>query len=252
MQAAISGAMGKMGKECVRVFAEEGVGLPILIDPRAEKEDGRHFRDFSSVPKALLPDILVDFSTPQALADLLAFCQRRSIPAVLATTGFSTGQLDTIREAAEKIPIFQSRNMSVGVNILGRLCASLASALAPACDIEIVETHHASKADAPSGTALYLADKVKQASGGGNYVYDRRVHPRRGAGEIGIHSLRGGSVIGRHEVCFFTKGESLVLSHTAENRELFARGALTAARFLLGKPPALYGMDDLVEELLHP
>ena len=120
-----------------------------------------------------------------------------------------------------------------------------------ACDIEIVETHHAAKADAPSGTALYLADMVRDGSGGGSFIYDRRVSERRKAGEIGIHSLRGGSVVGRHEVCFFTKGESLYLSHAAENRELFARGALAAARFLVQKAPGLYGMDDLVDEIFQ-
>ena len=105
------------------------------------------------------------------------------------------------------------------------------------------------KADAPSGTALYLADMVKRGSGGGSFVYDRRVSERRKPGEIGIHSLRGGSVVGRHEVCFFTKGESLYLSHAAEDRELFARGALAAARFLTAKERGLFGMDDLVEEI---
>ena len=249
MRALISGAMGRMGQQCIRVFTEEKIELPILVDPRAETSDGRLFAHFSEVPAELFCDVAVDFSSPAALDALLYFCRARKIGAVLATTGFSTGQLDTIAEAAKEIPIFLSRNMSIGVNILGRLCELLARALAPDCDIEIVETHHAAKADAPSGTALYLADMVKRGNGGGSFVYDRRVSERRKPGEIGIHSLRGGSVVGRHEVCFFTKGESLYLSHAAEDRELFARGALAAARFLTAKESGLFGMDDLVEEI---
>lgn len=251
MHIAISGALGRMGKECIRVFGEERIELPFLVDRRADASQSNLFADFSSVPQDLVCDIVIDFSSPQALLPLLGFCRERKLGAVLATTGFSTGQLDTIAEAAKEIPIFQSRNMSIGANILGKLCERLASALAPGCDIEIVETHHAAKTDAPSGTALYLADMVKRGSGGGSFIYDRRVKERRKAGEIGIHSLRGGSVVGRHEVCFFTKGESLYLSHTAENRELFARGALAAARFLTKKERGLYSMDDLVEEILQ-
>ncbi len=251
MRALISGAMGRMGRECIRVFTEEKIELPILVDSRIESGDKRSFAQFSDVPQALLCDVAVDFSAPPALPALLAFCRVRKIGAVLATTGFSTGQIDAIAKAAEDIPIFLSRNMSVGVNILGRLCELLASALSPACDVEIVETHHAAKADAPSGTALYLADMVKRGSGGGSFVYDRRVSEQRRPGEIGIHSLRGGSVVGQHTVCFFTKGESLYLSHVAEDRELFARGALAAARFLCTKSCGLFGMDDLIEEIFR-
>ena len=204
MRVAISGALGRMGGECIRVFGEEKIKLPILVDRRAETSETGMFPRFSCVPQDLLCDIVIDFSAPQTLLPLLEFCRARKIGAVLATTGYSSGQLDTIADAAAEIPIFQSRNMSVGVNLLGRLCELVAGALAPACDIEIVETHHAAKTDAPSGTALYLADTVKRALGGGEFIYDRRVHQKRGLGEIGIHSLRGGSVVGQHtKACTF-------------------------------------------------
>lgn len=251
MRVAISGALGRMGGECIRVFGEEKIELPILVDRRADASKDNLFATFSRVPQDLLCDVVIDFSSPKMLLPLLDFCRARKIGAVLATTGYSSGQLDTIADTATEIPIFQSRNMSVGVNLLGRLCEMVAGALAPSCDIEIVETHHAAKTDAPSGTALYLADTVKRALGGGEFIYDRRVHQKRGHGEIGIHSLRGGSVVGQHTVCLFCKGESLYLSHSAENRELFARGALTAARFLFKKERGLYGMDDLVDEILQ-
>lgn len=250
MQAAISGALGRMGAECIRVFSGECVELPILVDLRFNAPAAGQFSSFSAIPDTLGCDVIVDFSSPQTLPSLLAFCRARNVGAVLATTGFSTGQLEVISEAAEEIPIFISRNMSLGVNILGKLCETLSSALAPSCDVEIVETHHAAKADAPSGTALYLADMVKRGSGGGSFVYDRHVHEKRTAGEIGIHSLRGGSVVGQHKVCFFLRGESLYLAHAAEDRELFARGALAAARFLVKKKKGLFGMDDLVREIL--
>lgn len=250
MHVAISGALGRMGCECVRVFTEEKMDIALCVDRRYAENSAPQFRDFAAVPKEIACDVVVDFSSPDMLDSLLTFCTERKIPAVLATTGFSAGQTDRIAQAATVIPILASRNMSVGVNLLGRLCKMLCTALSPHCDIEIVETHHAAKRDAPSGTALYLADLLCEITNG-EYVYDRRSRDKRTATEIGIHSLRGGSVVGKHEVSFFTKGETLTLTHNAENRELFARGACTAAKFLLGKPPRLYTMDDLTEEILH-
>jgi len=240
MRLAVSGAMGRMGSECVRIFREEGAELAFCVDPRAINDC---FAEFSEVPKTLLADVIVDFSAPSALEGLLAFCLERGTAAVIATTGFTSGQTDRIAEAATEIPIFLSRNMSVGVHLLGRLCRDVCAVSGIEYDIEIVETHHAAKRDAPSGTALHLADLLRTESS--VFVYDRRNREKRKPGEIGIHALRGGSVIGRHDVHFFMKGETLTLTHNAENRELFARGAYTAARFLCGKPPGLYTMDDL-------
>ena len=251
MRIAIAGAHGKMGRECARVFLSEGHECPFFIS-RSASNDGAWYTGFDALPDSLFCDCIVDFSSPSLLPSLLDYAVRCKTPAVLATTGYSTAQIEALAEAAKTIPIFMSRNMSVGVHITGKLCEILAGALFPAYDAEIVETHHASKKDAPSGTALYLADQIKKGSGCGTFVYDRRINQIRQRGEIGIHSLRGGSVVGRHTVNFFGMGESITIEHNAENRELFARGALAAAIFLYKKPPGLYGMDTLVESMLKP
>lgn len=251
MRIAIAGAHGKMGRECVRVFLSEGHECPFFIS-RSAQNDKTCYPDFQSLPDSLFCDCIVDFSSPSLLSSLLSYAQHRKIPIVLATTGYSTAQIDALTEAAKEIPVFMSRNMSIGVHIAGKLCEILAGALFPAYDAEIVETHHASKKDAPSGTALYLADQIKKGGGSGVFVYDRRINQIRKSGEIGIHSLRGGSVVGRHTVSFFGKGESITIEHNAENRELFARGALAAAIFLYKKPPGLYGMDTLIDSMLKP
>ncbi len=241
MRFAILGALGKMGRECVRVFGNEAA---VLVDRRAE--DTACLRTLAELAEDVPCDGVVDFSAPEALSAVLDFCRRRTVPAVLAVTGYNEAQYAAIAAAAKEIPILQSRNMSVGVHLLGRLCTLLAAATDS--DVEIVETHHAAKRDAPSGTALYLADLVRAARGDGEYVYDRRSRGTRRKGEIGIHALRGGSIVGEHTVHFFTQGETLSLSHRAETRELFARGARAAAHFLCGKPPRLYTMEDLIEE----
>ena len=239
MRLAISGAMGRMGQECVRVFGKEAA---VLVDCRSAGVPV--YASLAALEETTACDAVIDFSAPDALTDVLAFCLARGIPAVLAVTGYSAAQNEQIAAAAKQIPILASRNMSLGVHLLGRLCALLAAA--GDFDVEITETHHAAKRDAPSGTALYLADLVQKARGGGEFVYDRRSRTRRQQGEIGIHTLRGGSVVGEHTVGFFSHGETLLLTHRAEQRELFARGAYAAAAFLLGKPPHLYTMEDLI------
>lgn len=228
-----------MGQECVRVFGKEAA---VLIDRRAT--GAPCYAAFTELAQDEQCDAVVDFSAPDALTDVLAFCQSRHIPAVLAVTGYSAAQQEEIAAAANSIPILASRNMSVGVHLLGRLCKLLAAA--ENFDIEIVETHHAAKRDAPSGTALYLADLVRDARDSGEFVYDRRSRSGRKSAEIGLHALRGGSVVGEHAVCFFAHGETLILTHRAEQRELFARGAYAAASFLIGMPPRLYTMEDLI------
>lgn len=243
MRFAISGALGKMGRECVRVFGAEAA---VLVDVRAT--GAPCLRALSDLAADAPCDGVVDFSAPEALSEVLSFCRARGIPAVLAVTGYNDTHYAEIAEAAREIPILESRNMSVGVHLLGRLCTLLAAATDG--DVEIAETHHAAKKDAPSGTALYLADLVRAARRGGEYVYDRRSRGVRHRGEIGIHTLRGGSIVGEHTVHFLAQGETLTLTHRAETRELFARGALAAARFLQGRPPRLYTMEDLIEERL--
>ena len=194
-------------------------------------------------------DVVVDFSHHSALGAILQYALTHRTPAVIATTGHSEEELDLLRRAAEKIPIFYSRNMSLGVNLLISLCRRAASTLGEDFDVEIVEKHHNQKLDAPSGTALMIADALSEGENR-PYVYDRHAERRvRERGEIGIHSVRGGTIVGEHDVIFAGKDEVLTLSHSAASREVFATGALRAVHFLADKPAGLYSMQDLVDSL---
>ena len=191
-------------------------------------------------------DVLIDFSSHLGTGPLLEEAVRRHLPAVICTTGHEEEELALIQRSSESIPVFFSANMSVGVALLRRLAAQVAARFDG--DVEIVETHHRRKADAPSGTALALAREIQQARPGSVLCAGRSGHSPRTAGEIGISSVRRGDVAGIHEVFFSTDEETIVLTHEAHSRAVFARGALSAARFLLKKGPGLYGMDDLLDE----
>jgi 4-hydroxy-tetrahydrodipicolinate reductase len=194
-------------------------------------------------------DAVIDFSSPKALDGLLSFCTQRKIPAVLATTGYSEEQLAQIDEAAKLVPLFRSGNMSLGINVLMDLVKKAAAILGDTCDIEIVEQHHNRKVDAPSGTALMIADAAKEALNyNPEYTYSR--HERREPrpkNEIGISSVRGGTIVGVHEVIFAGRDEVIEIKHTAMSREIFASGAVKAAKFLTNvSAPGLYNMEQLV------
>lgn len=194
-------------------------------------------------------DVLIDFSHPSALSSLLSYCQKANVAAVFATTGYSDEQLAEIDHAALTVPIFRSANMSLGINVVIELIKKAASVL-EGYDIEIVERHHNRKVDAPSGTALMLADAAASGlSYEPEYIYDRHAvrHPRS-KHEIGITAVRGGSIVGDHEVIFAGRDEVIELHHHAASREIFANGAVKAAKFLIGKGPGLYNMSDLVSE----
>lgn len=194
-------------------------------------------------------DVVIDFSHPAALTPLLSFCKKRGVSAVLATTGYSPEQLAEIDEAAKIVPIFRSANMSLGINVVIELIKKAASVL-DGYDIEIVERHHNRKVDAPSGTALMLADAAASAvSYNADYVYERHdVRQPRSKCEIGISAVRGGTIVGDHEVIFAGRDEVIELHHHAASREIFASGAVKAAKFLIGKASRLYSMADLVAE----
>lgn len=194
-------------------------------------------------------DVLVDFSHPSQLASLLAFGEKTDTPLVLCTTGYDEKQAETIRNAAKKIPVFYSGNMSLGINLLIELSKKAMQVLGTDFDIEIVEKHHNQKLDAPSGTALMIADSLNaQSADEMHYVYDRHSQRRkRTPDEIGIHSVRGGTIVGEHEVIFAGPHEVITLTHSAESREIFALGALKASLFLAGKPLGLYSMADLLK-----
>ena len=192
-------------------------------------------------------DCVIDFSNHTAIPALCDYCVSRDLPVVIATTGLSEEELACVQTAANDIPVFRSANMSLGVALLSCLTKIAAKAL-PDADIEIVEAHHNQKLDVPSGTALLLADAVKDVRPDAVFNVGRHENGKRQKNEIGIHSLRMGSEVGTHEVIFALGSQVITLTHEAENRALFAEGALAAAAFLLGKAPAIYTMDDIFDD----
>lgn len=195
-------------------------------------------------------DVIIDFATAEAVDTLLDYGIKRKIPIVLCTTGLSEEQLDRISEASKKVPILRSANMSLGVNTMLKLVQVASKVLAVAgFDMEIIEKHHNQKIDAPSGTALALADAINEVfENQYSYQYDRTKEKKsRSEKEIGIHAVRGGTIVGEHEVIFAGTDEIIELKHTAYSRTIFGKGAISAAKFLAGKPVGLYQMKDVIE-----
>ena len=248
MKILISGALGFMGREVATQARARDIEVACGVDIVSGQADYPLYTDFENCP---VVDAIVDFSTWKPGADLLSYAVKHRIPAVIASTGLSDEQLAAIDEAAKVIPIFRSGNMSLGIALLRALAKKAASVLGESFDIEIVEAHHNRKADAPSGTALMLLDAVKQGcESPREAVFGRQGRDcKRQKQEIGVHALRGGTVTGEHEVCFFGTSERVKISHSAENRSVFAAGALQAAMFLVGKEPGLYNMDDVVGQI---
>lgn len=194
-------------------------------------------------------DVIIDFSHPSLLTPILSYAaQKGGIPAVLCTTGYSAEQVEALKTAAQTQPVFYSRNMSLGINLLIELSKKAAKVLGDQFDIEIIEKHHNQKIDAPSGTALMLADAIASVRDGETqYVYDRHAQrKKREKSEIGLHAVRGGTIVGEHEVIFAGNHEVITLSHSAQSKELFATGAVNAAVYMCGKGPGLYDMSDMI------
>ena len=194
-------------------------------------------------------DVVIDFSNAGAVDALLDYCAEKKIPVVLCTTGLSEEQLEEVRETSEKTAVLKSANMSMGINLLLKLLKDAAKVLGNAgYDIELVERHHNQKLDAPSGTALALADSINEALNGEyHYVYDRsQVRQKRDAKEIGISAVRGGTIVGDHEVIFAGTDEVIEFRHSAYSRNVFAKGAVEAAKFLAGKETGMYDMGDVI------
>ena len=204
------------------------------------------YRTLEECPEA---DVVIDFSTASAIDGLLAYCADKKVPVVVCTTGLSEEQMNALRETSEKTAVLKSANMSVGINLLEALIAQAAPKLAAAgFDIEIVEKHHNQKIDAPSGTALALADAANEALGNEyEYVYDRTVRrQKRPVKEIGISAVRGGSIVGDHDVIFAGQDEVITFSHRAYSRAVFGKGAVEAAKYLAGKETGFYTMSDVL------
>lgn len=203
----------------------------------------------NDIPSDTDASVVVDFSTASAVKGVIDFCVARNLPAVIATTGITPEVKDYMAEASKKIAILNSANMSIGVCLIRELAKKASLFLGEDFDVEIVERHHNRKVDAPSGTALAIADSINEANDGKyEYVYDRQSrHEARDKKELGISSVRGGNIVGDHEVIFAGRNEVIEIKHSAMSRELFADGAVKAAVFLAGKPAGKYEIADMIE-----
>lgn len=243
----ICGASGKMGGFVARSAIEDGDFEIIAGIDRVNC--GQHFPIFSKFSDLKeKPDVIIDFSHPALLDDLIDYAVSNNVPVVVATTGYSDAQINKIKKAAEKIPVFFSFNMSLGVNLICSLAKKAASILGNDFDVEIVEKHHNQKIDAPSGTAIMLANAVNSVFDDKmSYEYDRHSkRNRRTKNEIGIHSVRGGTIVGEHDVVFAGHDEVVTISHSAQSKEVFAVGAVRAAKFLYHKKAGLYDMNSVL------
>ena len=252
----ICGALGRMGKEIIlKVRQTKGMKLIGAIEarhhPSLGKEIEKRIKVIPDLEKAVRPDaVIIDFTTPQATLEHLEVAKSQKVPMVIGTTGFKDPQYKRIKEVSRSIPLVLSPNMSVGINLFYKIVEETASVLGEDFDAEIIEIHHRNKKDAPSGTAKKIAQiiaRTKETDLAKIGVYGRKgVREIRGRDEIGIHAVRGGSVIGDHMVLFAGAGERLEIIHRAESRAIFARGAILAAKFIVGKEKGLYDLQDVL------
>jgi len=250
IRAIMHGCNGRMGQFITGIAAgDEKIEIVAGVDPSDHIQN--KYPVFDSIEKCdVEADVIIDFASAKATDALLDYCVEKQIPCVLCTTGLSEEQLKKVEEVSKKVAILKSANMSMGINLLMKLLKEASGVLADAgFDIEIVEKHHNQKVDAPSGTALALADAVNEALDNEyEYVYDRsgrrEVRPKK---EIGISAVRGGTIVGDHDVIFAGLNEVITFSHQAYSREVFAKGAIQAAKYLAGKPAGYYNMSNVIE-----
>jgi len=249
----LSGCNGRMGRVISEICkSREDISIVCGFDMNtAQNYDYPVYSELSMVSEN--PDIVIDFSNPGALAPLLYYCLKENLPLVLATTGYNGGDIEKINEAARSIPLFRSGNMSLGINTLIMLTKKAAKVLGESFDIEIIEQHHNQKLDAPSGTALMISDAVQESLNfDTELIYDRHdKSEKRAKSQIGMHCIRGGTIVGVHEVVFAGFNEILEIKHTAQSREIFASGAVSAAIFLAAqKSPGHYNMYHLLANFI--
>lgn len=243
------GCNGKMGQVISRIVAEtEGMELAAGVDKFMGRENP--YPVFENIDACDVPvDVVIDFSNASAVDGLLEACERKQLPVVICTTGLSEEQVQKIKKTSEKVAVLRSANMSLGVNLLLKLLQDAAKVLAPAgFDIEIVEKHHNQKVDAPSGTAIAMADSINEALNNEYaYNYDRSSErKKREKKEIGVVAVRGGNIVGEHEVIYAGEDEVIEFKHTAYSKAIFAKGAVAAAGFLAGREAGLYDMSDVI------
>lgn len=250
---AVVGCSGKMGYYVVEAITNRNdckvlFGIDLYVN---NNYDFNVYKSFDETNE--IPDVIIDFSKPSSLDGMLTFAKSNSVPCVICTTGYSKEQVAQIKEASDKIAVFYSGNMSLGINLLIELAKEASKVIGNQFDIEIIEKHHNLKVDAPSGTALMIADGISETlEKEPQYVYDRHSYrKKRSENEIGIHSVRGGSIVGEHEVIFAGHDEVVTISHQAQSKEVFAVGAANAAVFLSEQKPGMYDMGDLLASKMN-
>ena len=245
----LSGCCGKMGRNVInsvnqRKDCEIVAGIDIVDDSNIGFPI---FQNYNEVE--VKADVIIDFSNPALLTSMLEYALKTNTAVVLATTGLSDSQIKEVEDASKVIPVFFSYNMSLGVSLLCELSKTAAKILGNDFDVEIIDAHHNQKIDAPSGTAIMLANAVKEEMPDAYFEYDRHSkREKRHTNEIGIHSIRGGTIVGEHQVIFAGNDEIVTLSHSARSKAIFSQGAVNAAVFLSGKESGIYNMSDIVKE----
>lgn len=249
----LSGCLGRMG-QAICALAADRTDCRIAAGLDCQSDDSGAFPIYADTGAVQTDyDVLIDFSHPSALSGIAALTAQTGKPVVIATTGLNDSHQALLDVLSRSAAVFTAANMSLGVNILIRLAKDAARALYPDFNIEIVEAHHNRKLDAPSGTALMIADGIRSALNDPDVFYRTErasIREPRSANEIGISAIRGGTIVGEHDIIFAGHNEVLTLSHSAQSREIFAQGALSAARFLAGQPAGWYSMDDLIAHTL--
>lgn len=249
VQILLTGCAGKMGNAITNAVSNRtdcviAAGVDITVP---ENVPYPVYRSFSEVKEKI--DVIIDFSNPVVLDSMLDYAVSNKLPAVICTTGYNKEQVGKIHQASNEIAVFYSGNMSLGINLLIELSKKAAAVFGDEFDIEIIEKHHNLKLDAPSGTALMIADGISEIKDDAEYIYDRHSYRRkRDKKEIGLHSVRGGTIVGEHEVIFAGNDEILTISHSARSKNVFAVGAVNAAVFLAEKSAGMYEMSDLLAE----
>ena len=249
MRIILNGACGRMGREVIAAAKAKEIEVVAAVDRFGGNDfDIPFYNSIEDVKESA--DAVIDFTNHTALPEICAFVRRTGIACVIASTGHTESELAMMKSLSEEHPVFFSRNMSLGINVLIDLCRSAYNALGGDCDIEIIEKHHRNKLDAPSGTALMIAEGVAELMPEGTEFVTERAsrHAIRPDNEIGISSIRCGGIFGEHEVLLSRNGETLSIKHVAESRALFADGALKAAEYISKKDKGLYSMKELIAE----
>lgn len=247
MNILLNGALGKMGEEVIKAV-EKNKNFKIIcgFDTKTENKEFPVYNDIKEIKE--VPDVIIDFSKPEGSLEILKYAKENKIPIVIATTGFNKEEEKQIEEYSKEIPIFKSSNMSLNINLMANILKQVAKYLKDD-DIEIIDIHHNRKVDSPSGTAILLADSInEELENKKDYNLNRmQKREKRSKNEIGFSSVRGGNIVGEHTVAFYGENETLEITHKAYSREVFAEGALNAAKYIVNKKPGMYNMKDLIK-----